>query len=247
MNIWAISDLHLAMGTEGKDMSIFGDNWSAHHKKIELHWKASIKSDDLVLIAGDISWAINPEEATVDLKWIDHLPGQKVLLRGNHDYWWKSISKVKDILPPSLHIIQNNSLLFGDISISGSRLWDSDQYSFEEYIDIHPGTALKKTEDNSQQNKIFQRELQRLELSLKAINPKAKKRIAITHYPPIGADLKPSIVSNLLEQYNINTCIFGHLHSLKKSLPMFGNKNNIDYILTSSDYLNFKPIQIFLP
>lgn len=242
MKVWAIADLHLAFGDPSKSMEVFGPQWENYAQKIETNWKEVIAPEDLVLIAGDISWAMKPEQAIKDLNWIDQLPGSKVMIRGNHDYWWSSPSKVRAFLPPSIHIIQNDSFSFGDFSIGGSRLWDTDEYNFRDYIEFkeNPKQISKEEFDGG---KIFDRELHRLELSLKALDP-TKRRFVMTHYPPIGADLKESKCSKLLEKYEVEVCVFGHLHNLKPSVEMFGVKNGIQYFLTACDYINFEPLII---
>lgn len=248
MSIWAIADLHLAFGVPEKRMDFFGAPWIDYTEKIQHHWKENIQAEDLVLIAGDISWAMRIEDAIPDLQWIDQLPGTKLLLRGNHDYWWTSLSKVEKILPSSIHLIQNNSFSWEDVAIGGGRLWDTPEYNFNtyvEYVENPRAKAITPAEKESvDDQKIFLREMARLEMSLKSLKSSAKYRIAMTHYPPIGPDLKPSMASALLEKYQINLCVFGHLHNLKK-VPLFGEKNGIRYLLTSCDYIDFLPIKIW--
>jgi predicted phosphohydrolase len=248
--VWALADLHLSFGVPNKKMDIFGKQWERHADKLGAHWHATVGKDDLVLIAGDISWAMRSDEAVSDLQWIEELPGTKVILRGNHDYWWTSLGKVQQILPPSIHVIQNNAYQWDDISIGGARLWDTSEYRFHEIIEFVPGSKSieelehDKESDLANTEKIFRRELQRLEVSLKELNQQAKFRIAMTHYPPIGLDLKPSQASLLLEKYRVDICVFGHLHSVKKGLTLFGEKNGVRYVLTSCDYLDFAPIKL---
>ncbi len=134
MTVWAIADLHLSFGIKDKEMDVFGKEWHNHHAKIEQHWREDITNEDLVLLAGDISWAKRLEEALPDLSWINALPGTKVMIRGNHDYWWSSPSKVRDALPSSLHIIQNDTFEWNDVAIAGSRLWDSTEYNFKDVL-----------------------------------------------------------------------------------------------------------------
>lgn len=249
MAIWAIADLHLSFGVPNKAMDVFGSEWIDYANKIEKNWRAQISPDDLVLIAGDISWAMHPEEAVPDLKWIHKLPGTKVILRGNHDYWWTSLSKLEKILPSSIHLIQNNAFFWNDFAIAGARLWDTSEYSFGDYIDFQPNARANLTEkvkDISEAEKIFQRELNRLELSLKCLEKQPEKiRIVMTHYPPISADLKESVAARLLERYRIRVCVFGHLHRVKRGMPLFGEKNGVRYVLTSCDYLDFNPVKIW--
>ena len=242
MNVWAIADLHLAFGVPSKTMEVFGPQWINYAGKIESGWRAAVQPEDLVLIAGDISWAMHAADARVDLEWIDHLPGTKVLIRGNHDYWWSSLTKVKQILPSSLHVIQNNVFNYQNISIGGARLWDTDEFNFAGYIDFRESSTQ---EENRDSQKIFNRELERLELSLKELKKEGAVRIAMTHYPPIGADLLPSKAAILFEKYGVQISVFGHLHNVKKERSLFGRKGNISYFLTSCDYLDFKPLKIF--
>ncbi|MBS0624154.1 MAG: metallophosphoesterase [Verrucomicrobia bacterium] len=232
MSIWALADLHLSLGVPDKTMEVFGPHWDQYIDKMATHWQQCVHVDDLVLIAGDISWAMRLEEAEKDLQWIDQLPGTKVLIRGNHDYWWDSVSKVKRALPPSLHIIQNDSFDWKDISIGGSRLWDTQEYSFNQtFAAVDP-----------QAEKIYDRELARLEMSLKSM--RQDRRLVMTHYPPLGSDLRPSRASRMLTQYGVTDCVFGHLHGLDNSQNYFGQKDGVKYHLTASDYLNFCPKKI---
>ncbi len=246
MKIWAIADLHLSFGDANKSMDIFGPQWVGYTDQIEKNWRASIVDEDLVLIAGDISWAMRPELAKVDLGWIESLPGTKVMIRGNHDYWWTSLSKVRAVLPPSIHVIQNDVFEWNDICIGGARLWDTEEFNFNGYIEYRENPkAIVKEKNSAEQKKIFEREIQRLEVSLKQLNQKAKMRIVMTHYPPISATMEDSIVSGLLEKYNVDICVFGHLHSVKKGVEMFGTKNSITYLLTSCDFLDFNPLIVY--
>ncbi len=247
MSVWAIADLHLSFGVANKQMSVFGEQWKNHAEKIRLHWTECVRVDDLVLLAGDFSWAMTPEEAQADFEWLDALPGTKVLIKGNHDYWWNSLAKVKTVLPASCHLIQNDAFRWNDVSIGGARLWDTHEYNFNDCILFHENvvSTSQPTQEPSAQEKIFIRELQRLETSLKALDPQASKKVVMTHYPPISSDLKESRTSRLLEKYRIDTCVFGHLHSLKPDCSPFGEKNGVKYVLTSCDFLHFAPLKIF--
>lgn len=243
--IWALADLHLSFGVPNKGMDVFGEQWKNHPEKIEQAWRACVSPDDLVLIAGDVSWALRMPEAIPDLEWIDRLPGTKVMIRGNHDLWWGSISKVRKIAPPTIHAIQHDVFRWNGVAIGGTRLWDSEEYEFEEAIDYRENvTGSAKVgeapgpEDNE---KIFHRELLRLEMSLKQFRPEDKTRLIMVHYPPIALDLHPSKVSALLEQYQVSDCIFGHLHNVKPGQILFGEARGVKYHLTAADYLNFQP------
>lgn len=252
MHIWAIGDLHLSFGVENKSMDIFGPNWENHAENIAREWKATVRPEDLVLIPGDISWAMRLDEAVSDLRWIDTLPGTKVMIKGNHDYWWDSLKKIAAVLPPSIHIVQNNAFHWKDVAIGGTRLWDTPEYSFNEYIEFqeNPKRQASKTPSTEEaiqeelSQKIFDRELERLKLSLKAMRSDAKLRIAMTHYPPIGPKMEASRTSQILEENNIQVCVFGHLHNIKPHTSLFGARNKVRYILTSCDYIRFKPIAV---
>jgi predicted phosphohydrolase len=250
MSIWALSDLHLAFGAPEKTMEAFGPSWKNYSEKIQSNWEKEVAATDLVLIPGDISWAMHLKQALIDLKWIDALPGTKVILRGNHDYWWGSSSKLSKAMPPSIHFIHNNTFVWNEIAIGGTRLWDTSEYAFDKYIEFqeNPRARIKTLEQLAHQKegdeKIFDRELKRLELSLSQLPKDNKIRIAMTHYPPIGADLLPSRASQILEFYQTNHCVFGHLHNVRKGSLPFGEARNIKYHFTSCDYLDFIPIKI---
>lgn len=247
MAVYAIGDLHLAFGAPDKSMEVFGPAWDRYAEKIETHWNELIKPEDLVLLPGDISWAMKPEQALIDLNWIDALPGTKVMIRGNHDYWWTSPSKLRAMLPPSIHMIQNDTFQWNDLSIGGARLWDTPEYGFRDYIVYkeNPKAKDKPPVDTFEEDaKIFARELQRLDMSLKLHNKKARLKIAMTHYPPIGADLKPSQASRILKAHHTDICVFGHLHNVKPQALPFGKADGIDYALTSADYLDFRPLRL---
>jgi hypothetical protein len=225
-------------------MDRFGSEWQDHPAKMAAHWRAVIAPEDLVLIAGDISWALKLEEALADLQWIDALPGTKVLIKGNHDYWWGSLSQVTKVLPPSIHLIQNNAFFWKGVAVGGARLWDTEEYSFGRYFtpNLQDPDVLLQRELNQRQ---FEKELHRLRLSLEKLDPQAPLKIAMTHYPPIGPDMDNSKASFLFEQFGIHTVVFGHLHGLSPDhAPPFGEKNQVRYLLTSADYLHFQPAPV---
>ena len=171
------------------------------------------------------------------------MPGTKILIKGNHDYWWNSLAKIKPILPPTCHLIQNNSIHWKKISVAGTRLWDVPGIHFDALFD---GPERKSVDAAIQleNEKLFERELGRLEVSLKAMSPTAELRIAMVHYPPIGLEGEETAVSRLLEKYKVDICLFGHLHNVKSEGPLFGHYRGIHYYLTACDYLDFRPKQI---
>ncbi len=250
MSIWVLSDVHLAFGVPSKTMEVFGPAWKQYAEKIASNWKRLISQEDLILIPGDISWAMRLEEALIDLQWIDALPGTKVILRGNHDYWWSSLEKMGKVIPPSIHCIHNNVYLWKEVAIAGSRLWDTPEYGFGAFtvIQDNPRERTKTLEEGAQapqeDEKIFVRELERLRLSLSQIPKTASRKIAMTHYPPIGADLSSSRASSLLEEFQIDTCVFGHLHNIRPGSLPFGKARGVNYVFASCDYLNFIPVKL---
>ncbi|MEI8328868.1 MAG: metallophosphoesterase [Chlamydiia bacterium] len=247
MNIWAFSDLHLSFGNPEKSMEVFGPAWHNYGERIKQGWLRHIHDEDLVLIPGDLSWGKNLDQALIDLEWIHALPGTKVIIKGNHDHWWDSAAKMTKALPSSIHFIQNNTFEWKDVTIGGARLWDTSEYNFKDYIEFVENPRENKQAPASlpeDQQKIFVRELQRLRLSLSAMDPNKKIRIALTHYPPIGADLATSRTSQILEEFHIDLCVFGHLHSVKKRTPFFGKKNGVQYVFACCDFLDFIPLKL---
>jgi len=250
MTIWVLADLHLSLSVPEKNMDVFGPAWENYTERIKRNWEACVEKEDLVLIPGDICWARNLQEAMTDLEWIDALPGTKLLLKGNHDYWWASNKKMEEHLPSSIHFIHNTVFEWENVSIGGTRLWDTDEYNFDAIIEgtQNPYAKVKTADDRAKKIEIdrgiYEKELERLKRSLSKLSQKANLRIVMTHYPPLCYTLKESRVSKLLEAYHVDLCVFGHLHSVKKGIPLFGEKNGIRYILTSGDYLSFDPLML---
>lgn len=235
MNIFALSDLHLSLNRpfdpadpslyEGtKPMGIFGDRWQNHIYRIYKEWNALVREEDLVLIAGDISWAMTLEEARFDLDFIGSLPGRKIMIRGNHDYWWHSVKKIREQLPLNTEIIQNDAVLFDDFAVCGTRLWTL------------PTSPDFKAADDA----IYRRELIRAELSLKAA--KGRPVIFMTHFMPMGEKGEPNEVTELFEKYNVKKAIYGHLHDKSHAIAVQGERHGVVYCLTSADFLECKPL-----
>lgn len=250
MKVWTISDLHLSFGTPNKSMDVFGEKWKNHPEKIKKNWEKVVKNEDLVLIAGDISWAMKTENALPDLEWIHALPGTKIMSKGNHDHWWKSAAKIRKILPPSMHIIHNDAFTIGDITIGGARLWDHPDLNYYKFIDIKEieGVNIKKKEYTKEaiahDAKIFKNELDRLSWSLDAMDKSAKHKILMIHYPPIPPDRSDNEFSRLIQNAGIDICIYGHLHNLFPDAPVNFTKDGTKYLCTACDYLDFSPIQL---
>jgi len=222
--IYTIGDLHLGSQVD-KPMSVFGSQWQDHHLKIQESWLKQVKASDAVLIPGDISWAMTIDDALPDLQWVDSLPGRKYFIRGNHDYWWRSIQRLNE-LSETMYFIQNQFFAYQDAAICGTRGW------------VCPGTPGYTSQDD----KIYQREALRLELSLQAAKHAGHDQIiAMIHYPPANEKKEPSLFTRLFEQYNVSHVVYGHLHG--EDSHMFGSLgriNQVTYQLASCDYLNFQ-------
>jgi len=248
MKVWTLSDLHLSFGTRHKEMDVFGEKWKNHAAKIKENWEKRIGAEDLVLIAGDISWGLKQEEVLPDLVWIHSLPGIKVMSKGNHDLWWKSPSKIRKCLPPSIHIIHNDAFTINNVTIGGTRLWDHPDLNYYKYIEMKEslGVKIKKKEYNEttvlQDSKIFKNELDRLAWSIDAMDKGAKYKILMIHYPPIPPDHSDNEFSRLIKDAGINICIYGHLHNLYPDAPVNFVKDGVCYYCTACDYLNFTPL-----
>ena len=227
MALYAIADLHLASSGD-KPMDIFGDKWKDHHEKIRENWLEKIEHGDTVLVAADISWSMNIEDGKKDLDFIHKLPGRKILIRGNHDYWWTSINKLNSMFD-DMDFIQNNFFIYENYAICGSRGW-----------------ILKNNQKfDSHDKKIYDRELIRLRLSLdSAVNAGYSKLIVMIHYPPIVPNQLDNEFTQLFEEYGVEKVIYGHLHSWGLANVFEGNHNGVEYILTSCDYIYFDPIKI---
>jgi predicted phosphohydrolase len=246
MKIFAIADLHLAISIPEKTMEVFGGNWLRYQELIQENWPKVVSQEDIVLIAGDISWAMHWEEALIDLQWLDKLPGKKVLLKGNHDYWWPSKKKLETGLPPSFTFIHDKPLLINNIAIAGARLWDDPDCDCSDFFNYVPSEYVKEKErDLELDAKILQKELYRLEQNLAQMDGSAEVRICMTHYPPISSKLYPSRASELIERYKIDYCVFGHLHNIEPKRSVFGSHRGTEYIFVAGDYLGFTPKLIF--
>lgn len=221
MKIFAISDLHLSINNP-KPMDVFGERWEGYVEKIFDDWKQKVADDDVVLLAGDFSWAMKLQDALADFDLLKSLPGKKVIIKGNHDYWWPSISVLRQALPENIFALQNDAIKFGDVIVCGTRGWTVPE----------PGES-----QSSEDEKIYKREVIRLELTLQAaqkLQTNGEKIVCMMHYPPCNFRREASGFTTLIEKYNVNAVVFGHLHGYKKIQTKFV-LNGIDYYLTSCD------------
>lgn len=221
MSIYAISDLHLSLGTD-KPMDIFG--WENHVERVRANWTRMVKEDDIVVLPGDFSWALKLEESLEDFKFLESLPGKKILLKGNHDLWWPTVKKVMDFLNKneirSVSLVFNNAYEYGEYAICGTRGW-----CFAE---------------SGSDKKVILREVGRLKASLEAAKKMDKKPIVFLHYPPVYGEEKCTEILDVLKQYGVETVYHGHIHGkgLNNATSEF---SGIKFKLISSDCIDFSP------
>ncbi|HXG67851.1 MAG TPA: metallophosphoesterase [Blastocatellia bacterium] len=232
MRIFAIGDMHLAGGT-GKTMDRFGERWRDHDRRIFDAWERVGRDDDLLLIVGDTTWAMRFDEAKPDLDRIGRMKGTKILLKGNHDYWWQSVSKMSRALDPTIKILQASSIIMNRVAIAGTRGWTcpNDAY-FEE-----------------QDAKIYEREVGRLQLALESLRGRKAeydRLIVALHYPPVNDRHEPSGFTELIDQYQADACVYGHLHGEAIQSALTGMRGKTRYYLVSADAVDFAPARIQL-
>ena len=227
MALYAIGDLHLCLGAP-KPMDIFGGNWTGYMDKLKEGMSVITEADTTVLL-GDLSWALSLEESAADFAWINQIPGRKIILKGNHDYWWSTAAKCKKFCEANgftnMEILNNNAFEYEDWAICGTRGW-----FFEE------------ERSGAHDEKVFKRELCRLEASLKAAGE--KRKMVFLHYPPKYKGYNCQEILDLLEKYEVRRCFYGHLHGGSHKLAMEGLWDGVEYRLLSADYLNFKPYKV---
>jgi len=233
MRVYAIGDLHLAGGT-GKTMDRFGDHWLNHDQKIFESWKKKIQSNDLVIVAGDTTWAMRLDQALPDLQRIGDMPGQKILIKGNHDYWWQTLSKLRRALPESIHPVQAGFAIFERVAVVGTRGW------------LCPNDTHFDNEDR----KIYEREIGRLSSALSQIDHRRDEfdcMIIALHYPPTSQNHESTGFTELIEQYRAAICVYGHLHGDDIKTALTGSHRGVMYYLVSADAAEFSPVEISLP
>lgn len=223
--LFAIGDLHLPGGFD-KPMNVFGSHWEGHFQKISADWTERVGCDDIVLIPGDISWAMHLHAVRDDLEAIAALPGKKILIRGNHDYWWNSISRLRAILPDGMYALQNDALSLGGFVFCGSRGW-----------------SQPESDEDAENRRIYQRELIRMEMSLnrgKALMKDTETLIVLTHYPPTDSAGQITPMTRLFEDYGADEVFYGHLHGAANAYAFEGMVGTVRYHPVSCDRLGFK-------
>lgn len=225
MSLFAIADTHLSFGTDKPMDCFFG--WNDYVKKIEKNWNSIVGCNDTVVIAGDVSWAMNFDELAADFEFINKLNGNKIVLKGNHDYWWNTSTKMNKFIDENnfntIKILHNNSFNVEGISVCGSRGW-----------------MLDGEEEHDE--KILNREVMRLKMSLD--NSDNENRIVFLHYPPVTTNNSCDEILQVLKDYGIKKCFYGHLHGVAARLAFDGNVDGIDFRLISCDRLGFTPLLI---
>ena len=227
MALYAIGDLHLCLGAE-KPMDIFGGAWVGYMEKLRQGFSV-IKPNDTTVLLGDLSWALDLTQAEADFAWINEIPGKKIILKGNHDYWWNTAAKFYRFCEENsfsdMFILNNNHYEYEDVAICGTRGW-----FFEE------------ERSGTHDEKVFRRELIRLEASLKLAGEKQK--LVFLHYPPRYKGYECGEILDLLQKYEVRRCFYGHLHGASHGLAMEGLWDGIDYRLVSADKLDFQPYTV---
>ena len=231
MKVFTISDLHLSLCGD-KPMDVFGEKWGGYLEKIEYDWNLKVADGDVVLLPGDLSWAMKLESAVTDFEYLTKLKGTKIIIRGNHDYWWQSVSRVREALPSSVIALQNDAVKIGNFVFCGSRGW-----------------AVEGSPEYSEQDrKLYNRETERFSLALKnakKLMEEGDKLIALIHYPPFNVRREDSNFTRLFEEYGVDKVVYGHLHG-KDAKPYYRvNKNGVEYILASCDLVDNKLVEVY--
>ncbi len=225
MAIYAIGDLHLPFGRD-RSMEVFGPIWKDYTRRIETNWRKLVEHGDTVVVVGDLSWAMDMASALPDFLWLDRLPGKKYLIKGNHDYYWTSLAKMRRVLTENgvttVDFIHNESVLCEGINLCGTRGWFSD------------------LEDDG---KIYARELGRLRASLATANGNCKTACFL-HYPPICREFDSPEIRGILEEYSVSSCYYGHLHGNSIAGAFNGVQNEIRYTCVSADAVGFMPVLV---
>jgi len=228
LSLYAIGDLHLALGSPDKDMEVFGGRWVGYTEKIRRNFEA-LSDEDVIVLCGDISWGMSLEEALPDFEFLQSLPGQKILLKGNHDYWWETAGKMKAFFEAhqltSFSVLFNNALFWEDLALCGTRGW----FYEEERGGEHDA-------------KVMRREIGRLEMSLKAAGEREK--LVFLHYPPLYLQYSCPGILTLLKDYGVQECCYGHIHGKGSYAAFRGEQDGTHFRLVSGDFLDFIPAKI---
>jgi predicted phosphohydrolase len=248
MIVWGLADLHLSFART-KPMDVFGAHWRDHAARVAAAWRELVSDEDVVCLPGDLSWALRLAEAEAELRWLGALPGRKVLVKGNHDYWWSSVTRVRRALPAGVFALQNDAVVLGPAAFAGARGWVDPALDFRGLLPNLPGEEAlpqRGIRGHEEDRKIYERELERLEASLRAVEPGAGLRVALLHFPPTSPDMEETPVTRLLERYGVDVAVFGHLHGrgAENFSNPYGERNGIVYYLVSADFAGFRPVRV---
>ena len=228
MSLFVIGDLHLALGDKSKSMDIF-DGWENYTELLGQSWNSLVSAEDTIVLAGDISWAISLEKGYEDFKWIHNLPGRKIILKGNHDYWWNSRKKMEETFEKwgfdSLNILHNNHFQYENYGICGTRGWVN-----------MPGESADA--------KVLAREAGRLTASIESTLKAGLQPLVYLHYPPLYGSSYNYDILDVLYKYGIKNCWYGHLHGPSIKYAVNGERDGVDFRLISGDFLQFRPEKI---
>lgn len=230
MAVFTISDLHLSFANP-KPMDIFSDAWINHAEKIKAGWNSTVQESDIVLMPGDLSWAMRFEDALPDLRFVASLPGRKVLVRGNHDFWWRRsmTRRIQELSPSGFTFLQGTSIVYNGIGITGTRGWREESEH-----------SMDQSDDLEQSDKIFKRELLYLENGLISIPDSAQMKIVMLHYPPFDENLELNEFGMILKKYVMDAVVYGHMH-LGTGKWLDGEFDGIKFHLASADIIDFTP------
>lgn len=238
MAVWAISDFHLSLSepyvvgvppVEYKPMHIFGGDWQNHTERLYQAFKEQVAPDDTVFVPGDISWAINTADGAADFDFLGRLSGHLIISKGNHDYWWETKSKSQAAMPDNVTLIQNEAYAVEGMLVAATRGWYT------------PGSS----DFNTEAEKIYRRELIRLELALKSAAAMGEgERVVMLHFPPVNDKRDYNEMIELMQRYGVKRCFYGHLHGVKSDFALMGEHWGIEFALVSSDYLGHRPLRI---
>lgn len=227
MALYAIGDFHLALGKD-KPMDIFGDNWANHAEKLKAAF-ASLTPEDVTVVCGDLSWAMGIEDAKEDFLFIHNLPGRKIILKGNHDYWWSTAARAKRFFVENgidtIDILNNNCFEYGGYALCGTRGW-----------------FYEEERGGEHDKKVMRREIMRLETSLKAAGEREK--LVFLHYPPIYMNYKCPEILALLKEHAVRLCCYGHIHGKGCRYAFNGWHDGTQYKLVSADFVDFTPVKL---
>ena len=232
MKIFAISDLHMSAANP-KPMNVFGAKWDGYLEKIEDDWQKKVTDDDVVIVAGDISWAMNFGEAALDFEIFKRLKGRKIFVRGNHDYWWKGVNNLRAKVPENCFLLQNDAIKFENVVFFGARGW------------LVPGSPDFSAEDE----KIYLRENERLRLAIyaaKKLKTDDDKLVAITHFPPFNVRREKNGFTTQFEECGAAASVYGHLHGKDARADKLVNMGGVKYYLTSCDLVENELVEIVL-